>query len=61
MTKEEWYQAGYKAGCDYLSKSSDLNLLDHYDLNNWDIENETEESLSFSEGFSSAYGCDEDI
>lgn len=57
---KSYYDAGYKAGCDYLAKTSNLDLLDHYDLNNWDVCNEIEESLSFSEGFSAAYGCEEE-
>lgn len=56
MSNSIWYKAGYKAGCEFLAKNSDMSLLDHYESNNWDLENETQDSEDFSKGFGDAYG-----
>ena len=57
MEKNEWYRRGYKAGCEFLSKQSDDDLLywvDHYE---WD--EDCPEYEAFCNGFGSAYGCDD--
>lgn len=56
--KSKWYQDGYRAGCQYLSNCSDMDLLDHIDAHDW--EGEEPECLEFTEGFGDAYGCDDE-
>ena len=58
MTKSKWYEDGYRAGCQYLSKCSDMDVLDHFDSNGW--EGDEPEALDFEAGFGAAYGCNED-
>ena len=57
MENNEWYDKGYKAGCEYLAHQSDNDLLYWLDQYGWDVD--SPECEAFSKGFGSAYGCDD--
>lgn len=55
---KEWYDKGYKAGCEFLAKQSDSDIMYWLTVYGW--EGDEPECIAFEEGFGAAYGCDED-
>ena len=51
---KEWYDKGYKAGCEFLAKQSDSDIMYWLTLYGW--EGDEPECIAFEEGFGAAYG-----
>ena len=61
MTLEQWFSEGYKAGCQFLAKQSDYDLLDCIDKFGLEDDSVSCEVFdAFCDGFSSAYGVNDD-
>lgn len=58
MADSTWYDRGYQAGCDYLAKRTDMDLMDC--INEYGWEGDELDCECFTNGFGAAYGLDED-
>lgn len=54
----EWYDKGYQAGCDFLAKKTDKDLMDWMDSYGW--EGDEADCIAFENGFGASYGADDD-